>query len=50
MKTKIGGGQPLFEVWMKQESDTIQAMARAYGERICLEQCIEQIRRNPDLA
>ncbi|KAI8580593.1 hypothetical protein K450DRAFT_236375 [Umbelopsis ramanniana AG] len=31
-------GQPLFEVWMKQESDTIQALARAHGERIILEQ------------
>ena len=27
-------GQPLFEVWMKQESDTIQALARAHGERV----------------
>ncbi|RUS20838.1 acyl-CoA dehydrogenase/oxidase [Endogone sp. FLAS-F59071] len=28
----------LFEVWMKQESDQIQAVARAHGERIVLEQ------------
>jgi acyl-CoA oxidase len=36
-------GQPLFEVWMKQESDTIQALARAHGERIILEQFNEVV-------
>jgi acyl-CoA oxidase len=39
MQTKIASeGQPLFDVWMKQESDTIQALARAHGERIVLEE------------
>ncbi|KAI8910834.1 acyl-CoA dehydrogenase/oxidase [Gorgonomyces haynaldii] len=38
MKSKLGGGAGLFDVWMKQESDTIQALAKAFGERICLEQ------------
>ena len=37
MKTKLGGGQKLFDVWMKQESDLIQALAKAYGERICVD-------------
>ncbi|KAF9974847.1 hypothetical protein BGZ73_001662 [Actinomortierella ambigua] len=43
MKTKMGGGKPLFEVWMGEESDTIQAAAKAYGERICFEQAIKAI-------
>jgi acyl-CoA oxidase len=39
MQTKMAGqGESLFDVWMKQESDTIQALARAHGERIVLEQ------------
>jgi acyl-CoA oxidase len=43
MQTKIGGGKPLFEVWMGEESDTIQAAAKAYGERICFEQTLNAI-------
>lgn len=43
MQTKIGGGKPLFEVWMGEESDTIQAAAKAYGERICFEQTLKAI-------
>ena len=51
MHEKMGKqGQPLFDVWMKQESDIIQAVARSHGERICLEQCIVQISRAPELA
>jgi len=40
---------PLFEIWMKQESDGIQALARAHGERIVLEQvhrCIQETSGN----
>ncbi|KAI8912057.1 acyl-CoA dehydrogenase/oxidase [Powellomyces hirtus] len=40
MKTKLGKGHHLFNVWMKEESDTIQQLARAYGERICLEETL----------
>lgn len=29
--------QGIFEVWMMQESDTIQALGKAFGERICAE-------------
>ncbi|KAG0309543.1 hypothetical protein BGZ98_001284 [Dissophora globulifera] len=44
MQTKIGKqGKPLFEVWMSEESDTIQAAAKAYGERICFEQTLKVI-------
>ncbi|RUO95747.1 hypothetical protein BC936DRAFT_143315, partial [Jimgerdemannia flammicorona] len=38
LDAKLKGGAPLFEVWMRQESDGIQALARAHGERIVLEQ------------
>ena len=38
MKTKLSGGAHLFQVWMMEESDLIQAVSKAYGERICLEQ------------
>lgn len=37
MQSKMSQGQTLFDVWMKQESDLIQAVAKAYGERICVE-------------
>lgn len=35
--------QPLFDVWMKQESDLIQGVARAHGERICMEQFVAHV-------
>ncbi|KAF9431912.1 hypothetical protein BGZ76_011532 [Entomortierella beljakovae] len=38
MQTKMGKGQALFDVWMGEESDIIQAAAKANGERICFEQ------------
>ncbi|KAG0350021.1 hypothetical protein BG005_010439 [Podila minutissima] len=43
MQTKMGKGKPLFDVWMGEESDTIQAAAKAYGERICFEQTLKVI-------
>ena len=48
MKTKLGKGETLFNVWMKEESDLVQAVARAYGERICLEQLLEQHSKQTD--
>lgn len=48
MKEKMSKGQSLFDVWMKQESDTIQTLSKAHGERICLEQVMEQIRLSDD--
>ena len=39
MKTKLSKDpKKLFQVWMMEESDLIQATSKAYGERICLEQ------------
>lgn len=32
LQRQLGAGQPLFDVWMKQESDAIQATAKAYAE------------------
>lgn len=43
MTTKLGRGEALFDVWMKQESDLIQGLARAFGERICLESIMSAI-------
>ena len=48
MKEKTAGGQQLFDVWMKQESDTIQDLSKAYGERMCMEQIIQLINKNTD--
>eukprot|EP00743_Colponemidia_sp_Colp-15_P001275 GILK01001398.1.p1 GENE.GILK01001398.1~~GILK01001398.1.p1 ORF type:complete len:666 (+),score=124.04 GILK01001398.1:45-2000(+) len=44
MAEKIGAGQPLFDVWMKEESDTIQALAQAYSERQAFESFMLAIR------
>ncbi|KAF9291421.1 hypothetical protein BGZ68_004069 [Mortierella alpina] len=43
LESKMSGGKPLFEVWMGEESDAIQAAAKAYGERICFEQTLKAI-------
>lgn len=37
------GGKDLFQIWMKEESDLIQSVAKSYGESICLEQFITNI-------
>jgi acyl-CoA oxidase len=37
MQTKLSSGAQLFDVWMKEESDLIQALAKSYGERICVD-------------
>ncbi|KAK9845389.1 hypothetical protein WJX81_005334 [Elliptochloris bilobata] len=41
------GGPAVFEVWMKQQSDLVQATAQAYAEREVLEACIRQVREGP---
>ncbi|KAI8827148.1 acyl-CoA dehydrogenase/oxidase [Fimicolochytrium jonesii] len=48
MKTKLGHGAKIFDVWMKEESDLIQDLARAYGERISLEQFLIVIHKETD--
>ncbi|KAJ3067163.1 hypothetical protein HDU98_009625 [Podochytrium sp. JEL0797] len=37
-QTAKGGSKDIFQVWMLEESDAIQALARAHGERICLDE------------
>mmetsp|Transcript_10956 Transcript_10956/g.12029 ORF Transcript_10956/g.12029 Transcript_10956/m.12029 type:complete len:627 (+) Transcript_10956:38-1918(+) len=48
MQAKMAAGQQLFDVWMKQESDTIQTLARAHGERMCMEQALAQAQKSND--
>ncbi|PKK75426.1 acyl-CoA oxidase [Rhizophagus irregularis] len=45
MNKKTSSGVSVFEAWMKQESDTIQALARAHGDRIVLEQVVVSIQK-----
>merc|ERR1712203_805164 len=37
-------GTSLFDAWMLEESDLVQAVAIAYGERVVLEQFAENIK------
>ncbi|KAJ3186680.1 hypothetical protein HDU85_007500 [Gaertneriomyces sp. JEL0708] len=48
MKQKLAQGSKLFDVWMKEESDLIQSLARAFGERNCLEQLLTVINKESD--
>lgn len=43
MKTKLSKGSTIFDVWMKEESDLIQATAKAFGHRICMESILSAI-------
>ncbi|KAF9117037.1 hypothetical protein BGX27_005587 [Mortierella sp. AM989] len=43
MQSKLRKGKALFDVWMGEESDTIQAAAKSFGERICFEQTLQLI-------
>ena len=38
-----GKGEEMFETWMKQESDLVQATAFAYADREVLEACLRSI-------
>ncbi|KAJ3319820.1 acyl-Coenzyme A oxidase [Boothiomyces sp. JEL0866] len=46
---KMAQGKHLFDVWMYQESDLIQATSKAYGERICVEQMIISMSSEEDI-
>ncbi|OAQ33800.1 acyl-CoA oxidase [Linnemannia elongata AG-77] len=43
LESKLAKGKPLFQVWMGEESDTIQSAAKAFGERVCFEQTLDII-------
>ncbi|KAL6056786.1 acyl-Coenzyme A oxidase [Balamuthia mandrillaris] len=38
LQSKMGSGEKLFHVWMEQESDAVQAAARAFGEQVASSQ------------
>lgn len=40
------GGYSLFETWQMRVSDQVQALARAYVERVCLEQFLLEAKAN----
>ncbi|KAI1319471.1 hypothetical protein EDD11_004048 [Mortierella claussenii] len=40
MHTKTSNGKALFDVWMGEESDTIQGAAKSFGERMSFEQTL----------
>ena len=40
VQAKLASGKDLFSIWMYEESDLIQSVARAYGERLIVERCI----------
>eukprot|EP00128_Syssomonas_multiformis_P011956 Colp12_sorted_trinity150504_noHs@36258 len=45
-----GQGPKVFETWMLQESDLVQAVAKAYGERVAVEQFHQSISKaDPEL-
>lgn len=43
LQKRMGEGANLFDVWMYEESDLIQALSVAHGEHIVLQQCIAQL-------
>lgn len=43
MSTGAGAKESTFDVWMKQESDTVQALGMAYAERETIEACYRVI-------
>ena len=42
-----GAKESTFDVWMKQESDTVQALGMAYAERETIEACYRLIQEVP---
>lgn len=44
MKT-VSSNEERFQVWMHQESDTIQGFAETFGERMCLELAFNEIQK-----
>lgn len=35
VQTGMASGKPLFQIWMGEESDNIQALGKSFGERVC---------------
>lgn len=46
LATGMGQGKSIFQIWMGEASNTIQAVARSYGERIILDACLLSLSHN----
>lgn len=44
-----GAKEDTFDIWMKQESDTVQALGMAYAERETIEACYRVIQEVTNL-
>ena len=49
IKSHLKAKKSFFEIWSKLESEKIQLLARAYGERLCAEQALRALSERPDL-
>ncbi|KAJ3262773.1 hypothetical protein HDU77_011857 [Chytriomyces hyalinus] len=45
---QVSKGKSVFQVWMLEESDAIQALARAHGERICMDEMLAVSSQQPE--
>lgn len=41
-------GKNIYEIWMKENNDAVQAVAFAFGDRIVAEFCVNQLKKFPD--
>eukprot|EP01136_Pigoraptor_vietnamica_P012831 Opistho-1_new@53178 len=47
MMKKMGSGKALFDVWMYEESDLVQDVARAYSERLAFDTLTDATKQQP---
>ncbi|KAI9359575.1 hypothetical protein DFJ73DRAFT_816848 [Zopfochytrium polystomum] len=47
-KAPAASRKSIFQVWMLEESDAIQAFARSFGERICMDEMLAVIAAEPE--
>ena len=47
LATGVSKGKTVFKVWMEEASNTIQTLARTYGERVVADSCILSL-NDPD--
>ncbi|KAJ3296854.1 hypothetical protein HK104_001096 [Borealophlyctis nickersoniae] len=46
--TGLKSGKKMFEVWMKEQSDSVQAVARAFGERVTIDEVLRVLGEEKD--
>jgi acyl-CoA oxidase len=39
-------GKDVFQIWMKEQSDTVQGSARAFGEKLIVDEFIRVVQEN----